>query len=228
MAEEDLKWLNKQENRGPSTKKLLLILVAATAVLVALLLLTSNIFPKQSQPANAQGAAIVLGAESLAVSEEDLQTQSAVKQVTGYDWPTLSGGQTGNDDEKLAALLLLWTEESTVFEYYSYVDRSEGISEEEFISLNIALVDETPTKENMAKFIDNLIELQEFYSKKGLTSAQSHIERLKFLKTYLEKYGISENSEMPKESDIITGFRIAESQKEFMRINIRRFNLWKQ
>ena len=190
MAEEDLKWLNKQENRGPSTKKLLLILVAATAVLVALLLLTSNIFPKQSQPANAQGAAIVLGAESLAVSEEDLQTQSAVKQVTGYDWPTLSGGQTGNDDEKLAALLLLWTEESTVFEYYSYVDRSEGISEEEFISLNIALVDETPTKENMAKFIDNLIELQEFYSKKGLTSAQSHIERLKFLKTYLEKYGI--------------------------------------
>ncbi len=134
-----------------------------------------------SQPFKPEDAAFI--------SESDLNFQSKVKNITGYDWITFLNAD-GSENAKLTALLFLANEIDVLEDDFGFVDRSVGISKDE---LGISRLDATDnSRENMLKLIGNVKSGNNVFFSKGLETAKIRANRLSVIENFFKRYALPE------------------------------------
>lgn len=219
--DEEIRRLMRKEKQ-PVVRKSLLIALAVVLVTAVVYFYFALSLEQKTERQDLE----IKKEEVAIVSEHDAAINQQIVNIADYDWTKLAEKQTGSNNEKLAALLLLYTEEDIVIRHFYYMSGIEPITEKDVESLKLLPVGEETNKENINSLIENLIMLENFYYKEGLDSAQTHISRLRLLQQYFSKYKLSESVKIPDEADIVTNGRIAENQRELMAFLLSWFIGW--
>ena len=118
------------------------------------------------------------------VSEVDLEFQSKVKGITGYDWTNFLNAD-GSDNAKIAALLFLANEIDELDGNFNFVDRSVGISRSE---LGISRLDATDnSRENLLRLVGNVKSVNNVFFLKGLETGKIKANRLSVIENFFSK-----------------------------------------
>jgi hypothetical protein len=153
--------------------------------------INSKISIKDVTYSNSSGSKFDENMNSLIEIDKDYQNYTT--KITGQNWSTIIYKQYDNDKTKLAAILLLMSQEAYLSVETTYATGGMNIKDEEWLSLNINKIDNKTSKGNILKLIDNLKIIENFYLEKNLSFAKTGINRLNFL------YGYIDNSEFPKD-----------------------------
>jgi hypothetical protein len=122
------------------------------------------------------------------VSQPDLEFQSKVKDLTGYDWVSFLDADK-SDNAKITALLFLANEIDSLDNDFEFVDRSVGINKSEF---PIRLDATDNSKENLLKLIDNLKSVENSFVDKDLPSAKIRANRILVIENFFKKNPLPE------------------------------------
>lgn len=122
------------------------------------------------------------------ISEVDLDFQSKVKDITGYDWGNFLNAD-GSENSKVTALLFLANEIDALDDNFNFVDRSVGINKNE-LPLNLTATD--ASKENLLKLIRNVKSVDNVFFSKGLETAKIRANRLSVIEDFFKRYSLPE------------------------------------
>src|SRR3989344_6902395 len=182
------------------------------AILIAIIL-TLFIFASKKQSSTAQ---------NYTLSTQDKQNQQVIKKLTGFDWTNYPKHPNNSEEQSLASLMLLYSEETAVF-----YPEARNIAKPDTTALELTPIDPNPTKQNMIKLIDSLEKVENYYKDNGLLVASYHLKRLNSLKSYFSKQQIDQKEEIPKQaSEISSNIVVGKNQEEYTRAIIKRFNNW--
>jgi hypothetical protein len=191
-------------------------LLAALAVLIVLVFFSKiSVFDPISR---SQYGELVIPSES------ESETQNQIKNITSLNWENFAQKKKdGSPNEKLAGLLLLHEEESLVLGLFT--GKRPSLTPDDIKDINITSIPEDVTGENIQKLIEGLINIRELQV--DSSQAQIHINRLKILQSYFEKYQPSESDIIPASADVVTlDFHPAQNQKELAKLLLQRFNIF--
>jgi len=122
------------------------------------------------------------------ISISDLEFQSRVKNITGYDWITFLNAD-GSGNAKITALLFLANEIDSLDDDFNFVNRSVGISKSELPSrLNAT----DNSKGNLMELTRRVKEMENLFLEKNLNSAEIRINRLIVIESFFNKYSLPE------------------------------------
>lgn len=218
-----LSFLKKTQNQtsfpntaqGSTKKRKLALIFLIVITLIAIIIL----LPKGSRTQPAQS----MKTDNY-VSRVDRSNQQIIKNLTGYNWSYFSAELGTSEKQMLAVLLLLYNEETAVF--YPEIQKIK-LNSIDVKQLNLSALPTEPTKENLTKLIDSLINIENNYDKLGIIPAKTHVERLKLLRDYFDKNFVNSNYKIPDDAKRISeGVQVATNQKDYAKKMLVRYNNW--
>ena len=122
------------------------------------------------------------------ISQPDLEFQTKVKALTGYDWIDFLNADK-SENAKIAALLFLANELDSLDDDFKFVNRSVGINKSEFPArLNAT----DNSKKNLMKLIKNVKAVENSFVDKGLPSAKIRANRILVIENFFKKNPLPE------------------------------------
>jgi hypothetical protein len=157
-------------------------------------------------------------------SDQDSRSQETIKELTGYDWSNIPKNLGGSEKQMLAGLLLLYSEQSSVF-------RTEipsiSLNRLEAENLGLEEISTDVNKENVTKLFEMLIKAETSFQGEGLIPATAHLERLEYLKAYFDKSLPIEKNKIPEDAKKISSdLVIAEDHSSYLKAILERYNNW--